>query len=139
MAQTAYFADGEPYEDDGKLYVRSVLIPPIAMALSLFFGLLNLISLLAMGLRKAGLSERLVSAGHRYVLPAIILVGPVLFPSQIAQTSQFQKIVDETQESLGGLRYSVVWLTGLQPAVYPLGDALGDALGLFDAEKGEPS
>ncbi|MBS9405450.1 hypothetical protein KG088_17740 [Halomonas sp. TRM85114] len=133
MVKTAYYADGEPYAEDGKLYVRSVLIPPVAMGLSLFFGLLNLVSLLAISFNKFGMGHRAAATG-RYVLLAIIIVLPIAFSSQIAQTAPFQRIVEETQESLGWGRYLVVWLTSLQPAIYPIGDAFADTLGLFDSQ-----
>ncbi|WP_417522246.1 hypothetical protein, partial [Marinobacter sp.] len=136
MAKTAYFGDGEPYEPDGKLYVRSVLIPPVAMGLSLFFGLLNLVSLVAISFTRLGLNHRFVGI-IRPLLLAIIIVAPLVFSSQIAQTTPFKRIVDETQESLGLGRYFVIWVTSLQPMVYPVGDALADTFGVFGFERVE--
>lgn len=131
LAKTAFFADGEPYAEDGKVYVRSVLVPPVAMGLSLFFGLLNLASLGATLLSKLKLSAIAVSLCKLgFVL--VLVLGPLIISSQIAQTEPFQRIVDETQASLGAGRYFVVWLTSLQPLVYPLGSGLADLFNLFE-------
>lgn len=131
LAQTAYFADGEPYAEDGKSYVRSVLIPPVAMGLSLFFGLLNLASLGAAFLSKARFpAAAILVCKCAFVL--LLVLGPLLVSSQIAQTEPFQKVVDETQASLGPGRYFVTWLTSLQPLIYPLGAGLADVFYLFE-------
>ncbi len=133
LAKTAFFADGEPYAEDGKVYVRSVLVPPVAMGLSLFFGLLNLASLGAALLSKARLPSVAVSLG-KLTFVLVLVFGPLLVSSPIAQTEPFQKIVDETQASLGMGRYYVVWLTSLQPLVHPLGAGLANALHLFEVK-----
>ena len=131
LAKTAYFADGEPYAEDGKTYVRSVLIPPMAMGLSLFFGLLNLASLGAALLSKARLPAAAILV-CKLAFIVVLVLGPLLLSSQIAQTEPFQKIVDETQTSLGLGRYFVTWLTSLQPLIHPLGAGLADVFHLFE-------
>lgn len=130
LAKTAYFADGAPYAEDGKNYVRSVLVPPVAMGLSLFFSLLNFVSLGATLLSKSRLSSVAITT-FKFVFVLLLLFGPLLFSSEIAQTEPFQKIVDETQASLGLGRYFVIWLTGLQPLIYPLGAGLATVFHLF--------
>lgn len=133
LAKTEFFADGEPYAEDGKIYVRSVLVPPVAMGLSLFFGLLNLVNLGAALLSQARLPAAVIATG-KLVFVLVLVFGPLLASSSIAQSEPFQKIVDETQNALGVGRYYVVWLTSLQPLVYPLGVGLADALYLFEAK-----
>ena len=133
LAKTEFFADGEPYAEDGKIYVRSVLVPPVAMGLSLFFGLLNLVNLGAALLSQARLPAAVIATG-KLVFVLVLVFAPLLASSSIAQSEPFQKIVDETQNALGVGRYYVVWLTSLQPLVYPLGVGLADALYLFEAK-----
>lgn len=134
LAQTSSFADGEPYAEDGKMYVRSVLVPPIAMGMSLFFGLLNAGGLIAVLLVKAQLPAKAILAS-RGVFIVLVLVLPLLLPSQIAQTEPFQKIVDETRDSLGAGRHYVSWLVSLQPIIYPAGAVLADSFSLFGNEQ----
>jgi hypothetical protein len=136
MAKTAYYADGEPYAEEGKNIVRSVLVPPVAMGLSLLFGLLNLISLLFIPLSKSGINKRLVVL-CRFSIVAIIIFGPMVFSSKIAKTAPFQRIVEESQESLGWGSDFVVWVTSLQPVVYPVGNLFADALGFLENGEGE--
>ena len=136
MAKTAYYADGEPYAEEGKNFVRSVLIPPVAMGLSLLFGLLNFISLLFVPLARSGMNQRLVVV-CRYSIVAIIIFGPVVFSSKIANTAPFQRIVEESQDSLGWGSHFVVWVTSLQPVVYPVGNFFADAMGFLDSGEGE--
>lgn len=133
LAVTEFFADGEPYAEEGKNYVRSVLIPPIAMGLSLLFGLLNMATIGAALLARSSLPKAAVSLGKKVFVMAVV-IGPLLISSQIAESEPFQKIVDETQASLGAGRYYVVWLTSLQPVVYPLGAVLGDIFPLYEAQ-----
>ena len=133
LARTEFFADGEPYAEDGKTYVRSVLIPPIAMGLSLLFGLLNLASFGAAMISRMKLPKVAAKAG-KLVFMLVVIVGPLVASSQIASSAPFQKIVNETQESLGVGRYYVVWLTSLQPVVYPLGAGLADLFNLFEPQ-----
>lgn len=130
LAQTAYFADGEPYAESGKNYVRSVILPPVAMGLSLFFGLLNLASLGAAQLSRLHLSASAIRA-LKLAFILLLVFGPLIFSSEIAQTESFQKIVDEAQASLGIGRYFVIWLTGLQPLIYPLGAGIANFFHLF--------
>lgn len=134
LARTAYFADGEPYAEDGKQFVRGVLIPPVAMGLSLLFGLLNLASLGAVALSRSGLPKLAVTAG-KTVFVSLVVLAPLVASSEIASSAPFEKIVNETQESLGVGRYYVVWLTSLQPVVYPLGAGLANALNLFEPQQ----
>lgn len=131
LARTEFFADGEPYAEDGKQYVRSVLVPPVAMGLSLFFGLFNLGGLVAAVLARAQLPATTLTFGKVAFIVLVVII-PLLLPSHIARTEPFQKIVDETQSTLGMGRHYVGWLTSLQPAVYPLGASLADALDLFE-------
>lgn len=133
LAVTEFFADGEPYAEEGKNYVRSILIPPIAMGLSLLFGLLNMATLGAALLTRSSLPKAAASIS-KLIFVLLVVIGPLLVSSKIAESEPFQKIVNETQESLGAGRYYVVWLTSLQPVVYPLGAVLGDIFPVFEAQ-----
>lgn len=130
LARTEFFADGKPYAEEGKMAVRSVLVPPIAMGLSLFFGLLNLGGLTATLLSRSRLPAPAVKLCKLAFLVAVLVV-PLALPSEIARTESLQKVVVETQTVLGPGRYYVSWLTSLQPLVHPLGASLANVFGLF--------
>jgi len=134
LASSAQFADGATKEADGKQYVRSILIPPVAMGFSVFFALLNLAAVVAGVSLLAGASRKIVKA-VRFGFIVAVVVLPLLFNGEIAQTRTFQTIEQETSKALNPVGSEfIVWLGNLQPVVYPIGHVIADGLNLFSPE-----
>jgi len=139
LASAEQFADGKEKEFEGKQYVRSVLVPPIAMGFSMFFALLNMSGVVVAMLLLAG-SPRWLAQSLRASFMAAVVVFPLLFSGEIAQTATFQSIVHETYQSIGSVGGGfIVWLSNLQPVVYPLGHTIADGLHIFPVPLQEPS
>lgn len=134
LASSEQFADGAINEADGKQYVRSILIPSVAMGLSMFFALLNLAAVVVGASLLAGASHRIVNA-VRLVFIVAVVVLPLLFSGEIAQTRTFQSIEQETSKALGPVGSGfITWLGNLQPMVYPMGQMMADGLNIFPPE-----
>lgn len=131
LASAEQFADGQAKEMEGKQYVRSVLVPPVAMGFSMFFALLNLSGIVAgIILLMGGASWLTHSLRGLFMLSVIIL--PLQFSGEIAQTATFKSIVDQTYQSIGNTGGGfIVWLSNLQPVIYPLGHTLAEGLNIF--------
>lgn len=134
LASSEQFADGAAKEADGKQYVRSILIPPVAMGLSMFFALLNLAAVVAGVSLLAGAGRSIVNA-VRLVFIVAVVVLPLLFSGEISETQTFQSIEHETSKALGPVGSGfIAWLGNLQPVVYPMGHMIADVLNLFPPE-----
>jgi len=134
LASSEQFADGATKEADGKQYVRSILIPPVAMGFSMFFALLNLAAVVAGASLLAGASRNIVNTVRLGFIVAIVVL-PLLFAGEIAQTRTFQTIEQQTSKALGPIGSGFIsWLGNLQPVVYPIGHVIANGLNLFAPE-----
>lgn len=136
-SEVKLFADGEAREKEGKQYVRSILIPPIAMGLSLFFALLNLSTVVG-GIAILFGSSKTFITRLRYVFITIVVLLPVITSDGIARTQTFELIVNETREALGVGSYFVVWLSNLQPIIYPIGYVIAEIMEFSPADGTQP-
>jgi hypothetical protein len=134
LEKTPLFSDGGIYEKDGKAFVRGVLIPPIAMGLSLFFALLNLSSLISGLAIKRGMKKPIATRLRSGFL-ALVLVLPLTLSHSISDSVTFERMVNETEEKLGSGRFFVTWLTNLQPIIHPIGGSIANLLGLFSPDE----
>ena len=137
LSEVKLFADGEEREQEGKQYVRSILIPPIAMGLSLFFALLNFSTVLAGIAVLLGSSKILIKRlKHVFIITVVLL--PVITSDGIARTQTFELIENETREALGIGSYFIVWLSNLQPIIYPFGYAIAEIMEFSPADDVQP-
>lgn len=120
-----YFGDGKQLEKRGKSYYRSIVVPPLAMGFSLFFGLLNLMAfirvLMSTKIRKPTHAQLSAAA-----LMALIFVAvPFLFPSETVKSKAFKyfdaQLSKDYPAALGKLS---AWVVDTQPMVYPIGHAI---------------
>lgn len=115
-------ANGQPREEEGKQYVRALIVPPIAMGFSLFFALVNAIGL-------AASIPVLMGTKHRW-LPPVIRVGglvvvvtiSMLSSAAVTKTSTYRYFNEEFQRSMttGGALFAT-WVINTQPVIYSLG------------------
>ncbi|MGM0831777.1 MAG: hypothetical protein ACQEUK_02980 [Pseudomonadota bacterium] len=115
-------ANGQPREEEGKQYVRALIVPPIAMGFSLFFALVNAIGLAA--------SVPVLMGSKRRWLPHVIKVGglvvvvtiPMLSSVAVTQTPTYRYFNEEFQRSMttGGALFAT-WVIHTQPVIYSIG------------------
>tara|TARA_B100000745_G_scaffold16345_1_gene11772 strand:+ start:1360 stop:4191 length:2832 start_codon:yes stop_codon:yes gene_type:complete len=124
------FDNGEVNEDLGKSYYRSIVVPPLAMSFSLFFGLLNLFAfistLLALKISPVWLAK-LIGSGS---LSLIFVAYPLAFPSETVTSKAFsyfqQQLNDEYHPSASIFS---AWVVDTQPLIYSTGHLLSEVLG----------
>ena len=122
LATSAELADGGARAEQGRQYFRSIIVPPIAMGFSLFFGLLNLFALTAAVLcmaRVSPLKSKLVA----YTLGGgVFFVWPLLIPSNVVTSKAFNYFRIQMDSSLPAVAsLAATWAVDSQPVLYPLG------------------
>lgn len=115
-------ANGQSREEEGKQYVRALIVPPIAMGFSLFFALVNAIGLSAsipvlMGSRHRWLPHAIKVGGL-----VIVVTVPMLSSAAVTQTPTYRYFNEEFQRSMttGGALFAT-WVIHTQPVIYSLG------------------
>lgn len=136
------FADGQDYEEAGKQALRSVIIPPISMSISLFLICLTL-SKLPVKLWQLGFAKqqqiktnKVKGLVLRLSMPAIILILPVLFiPNHFTHNanSPVNYLLEKIDESSNPLfSYALRWTLHTQPILHPLGLALENTFKIYE-------
>lgn len=139
-ANTDEFSDGGKYEDQGKKIFLGVIIPPIAMGLSLFLSLLtalNVIGMLYMLLTFYKVRDPIASSlkmiSMKFAVIAIILIIPVHFMNeetkQDSAIQYFAKGISESTNNTVGKGLN--WIMNTQPVVYPVGRFLEDRFQIY--------
>lgn len=118
--------NGQRYASDGEAYVKEVIIPPIALSFSLFFGLLNLLNLgkeIAFGL--AGWSPSgWVKRGVAALTLSTVLIAPFAVSNPITRSPAYHTMLSEAHTSLGVLAWPFGWIMRAEPVFYPFGSLL---------------
>lgn len=138
------FEDGGELADYGKQALRSVVIPPISMFLSLFLICLTLAKLPGKywSLFTYNRPAKEDAAGwilvvKRAYMPVIILLVPLLFLNNTftndknSTANYFLTKVEESSVPL--VSYLLKWTLHTQPYLHPLGSSLETSFGLYDA------
>jgi hypothetical protein len=133
-AQTAAYADGGEFEQAGKQALRSLVVPPIAMAFSLFFGLVALIKLPLSSYMLVRSRRTTNQARSRPALRivSLILIGGILLAvpffalnNQFSESdSGFRLLLDDAQANHPVLGRGTEWIIRMQPLLYPVGDQI---------------
>ncbi|MGF1686491.1 hypothetical protein L4C36_07315 [Photobacterium japonica] len=142
QSASAQFADGRPFAEDGKAALRSIIVPPISMSLSL---LLILLTIIKLPLKLWQLvhydtpvtpvekrNHQLITAG----LIALMMISPVLvgsskFTEQRSAVSYFLEQFDDTVSPVSSI--ALKWVLHTQPLVQPLGATLENHLAVIPA------
>ena len=123
-AEADWYANGAPYEAAGKSGLRNLLVPPVALAFSLIFGLLNLLNL-ALNLVFLLIEEKLwLRWTGVVVLTGFILMLPLRQQYQIYDQTAYRELLAETEKSYGYWAGALDWVAKTEPLVYPLGNIL---------------
>ncbi|WP_159816874.1 hypothetical protein [Colwellia sp. 20A7] len=120
-----YFGDGEQLEERGKSYYRSIVVPPLAMGFSLFFGLLNLMALIRVLMSTKIRKPIYAQLSATTLMVVIFVVIPFTFPSETVKSKAFKyfdaQLSNDYHAALGKLS---AWVVDTQPMVYPIGHAI---------------
>lgn len=131
-AENETFAAGGINAKTGENAMRRVLVPPVALAFSLFFSVFSLLSLfldlLAMavssvrpGMKISPLTLNLTRAGF---LSLIILV-PLQVENQASESKAFQIMMNKLRDGQKGLQASgLAWAMKAEPLFYPIARTL---------------
>lgn len=117
------YADGAALAPEGKQAMRAILVPPVAIAFSLFFGLWNLVTLLS-SVVFAALGRRAVPRVRAAVAVAAlagILCAPLILTNVYAENRAVGYFIGEVQESHPILGRAFDWVIRIQPIAYPAG------------------
>jgi hypothetical protein len=117
-----YFGDGMSKEQQGKNYYRGIIVPPLAMSFSLFFGLLNLfafVTTIGGFLTKRKYLPQVLAASS---LGVVFVAYPLGFPSKTVESDSFKyfqaQLNQDYPKPLSGF---AAWVVDTQPIVYPIG------------------
>lgn len=119
-----WYQSDAPYEQSGKSSLRNLLVPPVAIAFSLVFGLLNMLNLIlnfVFLLVQEKLWLRWIGI---FFLSLIILMLPLQRDYQIYSQSAYQDLLLETENNYGHWAEVLDWVAKTEPLVYPFGNIL---------------
>lgn len=138
----ARFADGGEYEEDGKRALRSVVVPPISMALSLFLICMTILKMPLKTMDAINPNWKQVLPRWGFIvltvsLPVILLVAPVLLSENRytkAANSPVNFFLTKVEESATpAISYVLRWTLHAQPFLHPLGRQLEERVGLYNS------
>lgn len=122
------YENGNSLEESGKQSMRSILVPPIAITFSLFFGLWNLFNL-GTSILIAGLgrfSTKKVKRSISIIILTSILIAPLFIGSYYADNKVVAYFVDEARKTHQVLGHVFDWVIRTQPIIYPAGKSIRD-------------
>lgn len=115
-------ADGGPRAEEGKRYVRALIVPPIAMGFSLFFALVNAVGLIASIPALAGVQSKAIGYGVKAAGIGAVIALPMLNNAAEVETDTYSYFSDQVSAALtpAGAFFSA-WVINTEPAVYAIG------------------
>ena len=139
-----HFEDGGKYEEYGKQALRSVIIPPISMFLSLFLICLTIAKLPAKyyGLfrhKESNITNKWIkhslSILNKIYMPILILTIPVFFISNTYTEDKNNTVnyfLNKVNENTNfAVSYVIKWTIHTQPLLHPLGDNFEKISGIY--------
>jgi hypothetical protein len=119
-----WYADGAPYEELGKNSLRNLVIPAVAIAFSLVFGLLNTVSLLLSLVFLMIEESRILRWLGVALLIGTLAYLPMNQPYQIYHQQAYHDWYRATEDRYGRAAYLIDWLARAEPMLYPLASVL---------------
>lgn len=117
--QAEMYVKDKAFAEQGREAVRAMLVPPLALGLSLFFGLLNLVGLLASLVPTA-----IAQIAVRLVSTCAIVVGPFFSNNSLTESPGFAVLQQELKEQRPVSAVFIRWLVAAEPLGYPLANGL---------------
>lgn len=120
MALAKEFAKKDLMSDEGASIVKAMIIPPLALLFSLFFGFINFIILVKTILNK-NIKNKKVNNFIILGLVSFILVFPLLLNNKYTESSSYKKVLVHVENKSAALSLGVDWIMKLEPFVYSYG------------------
>ena len=123
-AGAEWYASDAPYEESGKASLRNLVVPAVAIAFSLVFGLLNSINLL-LNFVFLLIEEKLWLRWIGFIaLSAMVLMLPLRQDYHIYSQQAYRDLLVETEREYGYWARALDWVARTEPLVYPVGNML---------------
>jgi hypothetical protein len=129
--------DGGSREEEGRQFVRALIVPPIALILSLFFSLLTLAKL---PLRAVSFVDKYkgdvpwVTKARKFImagdLVAILSLPLAKSDSKIMKSSIFELMSKKAKDAVPLGNVGIIWLIKGEPIIYKTGQAILEQFGL---------
>lgn len=135
------FENGGLFEQEGKQALRSVIIPPISMFLSLFLICLTLSKLpskyynLIMYKKEGKNKSKVIKVLSKLYMPVLILIIPILIikndytKDPNSTVNHFLEKIDQDANPV--FAYALRWTLHTQPILHPLGNSLENVSGIY--------
>ena len=117
-------ANGAKDEALGKQYIKSVIIPPIAMLFSLFFAVLNMVFLTMRVMYLSITVPKVMQLVLSFALFVAIIILPLQIKNGLVSNSIANYFVKSASKEIGNTSLGIRWLMNFQPIVYPVGKVL---------------
>lgn len=122
------YAEGGPRAEEGRNAVRSALIPPISLTLSLFFAMAALVKNgVGVVMLAAGRLPVQVARGVRGITWAAaltaILVPPFVLHNGFSESPLFRFYAEQGYKLSKPITLGAEWIIRMQPVMYPIGAA----------------
>lgn len=120
----SWFKQGAPYEESGKNSLRNLVIPPVAIAMSLIFGILNLISLL-LNIVFLLVKETTIKRWFAFsILIGAFAITPRFNQYVLTDQQAFEHLINNTQEEYQAAVMVGQWVIQIEPIVYYFGNII---------------
>lgn len=139
-----HFKDGGKYADEGKQALRSVIIPPISMSISLFLICLTLIKLPVKSIEVIkpnwleGKSKG-VSVGIKSLPTILLIILPVMLVSNqftAQENSPVNYFLTKVEKASNPLfSYALRWTLHVQPLLHPMGLAFENKTRIYQSSE----
>ncbi len=123
-ADEQWYESNAPYEESGKSSLRNLVVPAVAIAFSLIFGLLNFINLILNFLFLMIQEKAWLRWSGFTVLVIFILMMPVRHHYLIYSQPAYLNLLSATQYNYGLWVNALDWVAKTEPVVYPVGNIL---------------
>ncbi|SEQ34178.1 hypothetical protein SAMN05421693_12510 [Ectothiorhodospira magna] len=115
-------ANGGWREEEGKSYVRALIVPPIAMGFSLFFALVNSIGLIASIPALFGWKRPILVWSMKLGGIIGVIAIPMINSSSVVETETYKYFESQVSDTLGPVAgFFATWVVNTEPSVYAVG------------------
>jgi len=119
-----WYRTDAPYEESGKNSLRNLVVPAVAIAFSLIFGLLNMMNLFLNFVFLLFTEKLWLRWLGIVILTGVLLMLPQQKDYQIYSQAAYQDLLSATQKNYGHWADALDWVAKTEPLVYPLGHVL---------------
>lgn len=118
------FADGRQFSDEGISAVKSLIVPPIALAFSLMGAVFHILKSLLLLLSLPFKSDR-ARRFSAFAIAAALVVAPIFSSNQISKSPAFEKLASKTADKVSPLAAGgMTWIVKIEPYSYPVAEWL---------------